>query len=76
MREDLGVCEFRVCRPSFLPLRTGADMQDAGTSFGVIPAKAGIQAYPLVLLGKHWIPAFAGMTVEKGRAWLRQRSNL
>ncbi|CAO3424145.1 hypothetical protein [Azospirillum palustre] len=64
MREDLGVCEFRVCRPSFLSSRAGADAQDAGTSFGVIPAKAGIQAYPLVLHGKHWIPASARMTAD------------
>ena len=42
----------------------------------VIPAKAGIQAYPLVSLGKHWIPAFAGMTAVKGRTWLPEQSNL
>ncbi|CBS91464.1 protein of unknown function (plasmid) [Azospirillum lipoferum 4B] len=47
----------------------------ADTSFSVIPAKAGIQAYPLVLLGKPWIPAFAGMTVDKRCAWLRQQAN-
>jgi len=29
----------------------------------VIPAKAGIQDNVLYVIGKYWIPAFAGMTI-------------
>ncbi|MBY6265373.1 hypothetical protein EI613_26135 [Azospirillum sp. 412522] len=62
--------------------REGADFQDFAHSMAtlhsspVIPAEAGIQAHPLVSLGRLWIPAFAGMTVDKGCAWLRGETNL